>query len=104
MVRALELAVDSSSLGKPQGGHAIETILEAAAVIGIKGIEICYEALLHHTTQTGTPPEEINELSILQAAKDIRKRCDALELTVIVLQPFDSYQGLLDEEAHRRAI
>ncbi|KAK3045860.1 hypothetical protein LTR09_012614 [Extremus antarcticus] len=104
MAQALQLAVASSSLGKPQGGHSIDTVLEAAGSNGIRGIEICYEALVQHATQTATPPNEADELSILQAAKDIRKRCDALGLTVIVLQPFNSYDGLLDEEAHRRAI
>lgn len=104
MVNRLELATASSSLGKPQGGHRIETILQAAADNGIKGIEICYEALLHHARLAVVLSDEVGELSILEAAKDIKKQCDALGLVVIVLQPFDSFEGLLDQEAHRRAI
>ncbi|KAJ9602736.1 hypothetical protein H2200_012930 [Cladophialophora chaetospira] len=104
MVRSLDLATASSSLGKPQAGHSIESILQAAATNGIKGIEICYEALVHHATRGTGPSEEVRESSILQAAEDIKRRCDAQGLVVIVLQPFDSYEGLLDEEAHRRAI
>ncbi|KEF58272.1 uncharacterized protein A1O9_06198 [Exophiala aquamarina CBS 119918] len=104
MMQRLELATASSSLGKPQGGHRIETILQAAAENGIKGIEICYEALLHHAARNGVPQEVVSELSIIQAAEDIKKQCDALGLVAIVLQPFDSYEGLLDNEAHSRAI
>jgi 4-hydroxyphenylpyruvate dioxygenase len=104
MVRALQLATASSSLGKPQGGHSIETALKAAAANGIKGIEICYEALHEHAVHIRGSSEEIGELSILQAAEDIKKMCDAQALVVIVLQPFHSYEGLVDEAEHRRAI
>lgn len=104
MVHRLELATASSSLGKPQGGHRIEAILQAAAGNGIKGIEVCYEALTQHATRNGTSLGEVSERSILEAAEDIKNQCDALGLIVIVLQPFDSYEGLLNPEAHRRAI
>ena len=105
MVHTLGLATASSSLGKPHGGHQIETLLEAAAANGIKGIEICYEALLAHAARRGaSSEEEVGELSILQAAEDIKRRCDAVGLMVIVLQPFASYEGLVDEEEHRRAV
>ncbi|KAK5047948.1 hypothetical protein LTR84_006138 [Exophiala bonariae] len=104
MVHSLELATASSSLGKPQGGHCIEAILQAAAGHGIKGIEICYEALLQHATRNAVPLDEPEELALIQAAEDVKKQCDALDLVVIVLQPFHSYEGLLDKEAHQHAI
>jgi 4-hydroxyphenylpyruvate dioxygenase len=106
MAQVLGLATASSSLGKPQAGHYIKTILDAAAVNGIKGIEICYEALLSHAASLGPAafPESVGEPSILQAAKDIKEQCNALDLVVIVLQPFASYEGLIDAEKHRRAV
>lgn len=104
MVHTLGLATASSSLGKPQGGHSIKTVLEAAVANGIKGIEICYEALLNHASRLEGSLKEDGELLLLQSAEDIKKLCDALGLVVIVLQPFASYEGLVDEEEHRRAV
>lgn len=99
----LQLAVPTSSLGKPEGGHTITTILQAAAAQGIKGIEVCYEGLLSHATKRceGRTPSH-NDL--LGAATDIKQQCHYLELIVFVLQPFASYEGLLDPEAHRLAV
>ncbi|KAK5673656.1 hypothetical protein LTR17_027908, partial [Elasticomyces elasticus] len=86
----------------------ITTILEAAAANGIKGIEICHEALLKHAIDHTEPrpasEEDISETAILDAARDIKKLSDSLDVTIIVLQPFASYEGLVDRTKHRRKV
>ncbi|KAF2159953.1 hypothetical protein M409DRAFT_37829 [Zasmidium cellare ATCC 36951] len=100
----LQLAVPTSSLGKPEGGHAIETILKAAAEHGIKGIEVCYEGILSHAVSRSKQSDQPSNEEMLDAAKDIKQQCQKLGLTIFVLQPFASYEGLLDPEAHRAAV
>ena len=92
------------SLGKP-GGHSIENILSAAATAGLKGIEICYNNLHFHAIQLiGSDSAEIDQNGLVQAAKDIRRICGALGLAIIDLQPFASYDGLLDTELHKQMV
>lgn len=103
-MRQLQLAVPTSSLGKPEGGHTIEAILRAAAQHAIKGIEVCYEGILSHALSRSGGSNPPSHKEMVDAAKDIKEQCRKLGLTVFVLQPFASYEGLLDREAHRVAV
>ncbi|KAK5172905.1 uncharacterized protein LTR77_003027 [Saxophila tyrrhenica] len=80
---------------------ATATITEA----GIKGIEICWSNLYHHAISLSSPQsEDVDHSQLLDAAKDIKRQCDDLALTVIVLQPFGHYEGQLDDEKHKQTV
>lgn len=92
------------SLGAP-GVHGILHILQAASKAGLKGIEIFYNHLAHHAARSSN--QDIDDLSaeaLLQAARNVRQVCDELGLTIITLQPFAQYDGLLDQEQHHRMV
>ena len=95
-------ATATVSLGKPDG-HSVQSILQAAANAGLKGIEICYNNLYHHSTQL-LPSSGIDQLALVQAAQDIQRQCASLDLTIIVLQPFAFYDGLLDSAIHDQMV
>lgn len=90
------------SLGKP-GGHSIESILKASSNAGLKGIEICYNNL-HHHAQTLQGDSKVDQSALVEAAKDIKQQCDELDLTIIVLQPFAFYDGLVSTEIHMQMV
>ena len=100
----LSLATATVSLGSP-GVHDIRSILEAAASNGLKGIEICYNNLHHHAAHLlGSTSAEVDQSTMVRAAEDVKRMCDELGLTIIVLQPFASYDGLVDAEKHRKMV
>jgi len=97
-------ATATISIGKP-GTHSIESILKAIAGAGLKGVEICYNNLVHHAiSRFPTKSDDVEHHQLLEAAKDIKRQCDELHLTIIVLQPFSHYDGLLDSELHQRMV
>lgn len=95
-------AILSASLGRAWV-HDFEGKAQAAAKYGFEGIEIFYEDLeylgkkLHGT-------EKLTDEHVLATAKHIREVLDQVGLTVICLQPFLLYEGLLDREEHARLI
>lgn len=99
---AFRPAVLSVSLGRAWLHH-LEGKLRQAAKHGFEGIEVFYEDLEHLARESGdsTLPEAEK---LLQAASRVRELCDSLSLTVIGLQPFLFYEGLLDREQHARLI
>ena len=94
-------ATATVSLGKP-GGHDIRSILQAAADAELKGIEICYNNLHFYAEQNAAL--DVDQSALVQAALDVRRICDELGLTIINLQPFAAYDGLLDTEMHRQMV
>ncbi|PYH95964.1 xylose isomerase-like protein [Aspergillus ellipticus CBS 707.79] len=90
------LGIASMSLGRP-GIHALTTKLHEAARHGYSGIELFYDDLDFHaqTHHSGCP---------ISAAHSIRALCDTLSLTIICLQPFSFYEGLLDRAEHTRLL
>jgi len=90
------------SLGRCTAGHSLSDKLAAAGAHGIKGIEIFMEDLLDLANSLpGGSSDFHNQLS---AAATIRHLCDDNSLSIICLQPFMHYEGLLDRAAHRRRI
>lgn len=102
--KPLSPATATVSLGKPDG-HSIESILQAAANSGLKGIEICYNNLFYHAVHLlASNITEVDQESLIQAAKDVRRICNDLDLTIINLQPFASYDGLIDTVMHEQMV
>jgi 4-hydroxyphenylpyruvate dioxygenase len=95
-------ALLSASLGRAWL-HDFEKKAQEAAKHGFKGIEIFYEDLdfLARSLHKVNNP---NEDQILTAAEHAKQVLDRLGLTVIGLQPFLFYEGLLDRDEHTRLI
>ncbi|KAL1624270.1 hypothetical protein SLS56_007972 [Neofusicoccum ribis] len=96
-------AVLSVSLGRAWL-HPFEEKLRQAAKHGFEGIEVFYEDLeyLARELAGGSNPPDSEQL--VRAAHRVRELCDSLHLTIIGLQPFLFYEGLLDREQHARLI
>lgn len=108
---SLKPAIASMSLGRAYAGHLLPFKLDQARANGLTGIEIFYEDLEYlarsecNLPMTFPPsPESPTPEALLHAASTIRKLCDERELTIIGLQPFMHYEGLLDREEHRQRI
>ncbi|GKT67037.1 4-hydroxyphenylpyruvate [Colletotrichum tofieldiae] len=95
-------ALLSASLGRAWH-HDFDKKAAEAARHGFQGIEVFYEDLeyvakaLHNVEVPSTD-------QLLAAATHTRKTLDDVGLTVIGLQPFLFYEGLLDREQHFRLI
>lgn len=75
-----------------------------AGKAGFKGVEMFWEDLVWAAKKFDPTADEKNETAMLQAAQYARALCDKNGLTVMALQPFLNYDGLLDEEKHRELI
>ncbi|GFF44049.1 3-dehydroshikimate dehydratase [Aspergillus udagawae] len=82
------LGIGSMSLGRP-GIHDLPTKLHQASRHGYEGIELFFDDLdcLAHSSFNGCH---------IAAAHEVRRLCDSLHLSIICLQPFLFYEGLLD--------
>lgn len=100
-------AISSMSLGRAWV-HKITPKLDAAAANNLIGIEIFHEDLEYLGREQSSPPLPSSETpppeAQLTAARTIRKLCDERSLTVIALQPFMLYEGLLDMKEHEKRI
>jgi 4-hydroxyphenylpyruvate dioxygenase len=85
---ALHPAIPTMSLGQP-GTHSLPTKLAQASSHGFTGIEL-FIADLDHLAATSFSGDT------LAAARHTRTLCASLNLTILCLQPFTSYEGLLD--------
>ncbi|KHN94076.1 3-dehydroshikimate dehydratase [Metarhizium album ARSEF 1941] len=94
-------SICSISLGRGAAGHKLEYKLQMAAQQGFRGIELFYEDLIHvaESIQGGDTPE--NELA---AAVMIRHMCEERGLSIVCLQPFMHYEGLVDRALHQQRI
>jgi 4-hydroxyphenylpyruvate dioxygenase len=99
----LPLAIPSMCLGRAVH-HELEPKLKAAADAGFKGIEVFYEDLKvparRSMQQTGATFEE----NLLRSAQNFRDLCDKFGLTIICLQPFKNYEGLVSRKRHAEKI
>ncbi|PWY73202.1 xylose isomerase-like protein [Aspergillus sclerotioniger CBS 115572] len=82
------LSIASMSLGRP-GIHPLPTKLHIASQHGYTGIELFFDDLDHYAL-TNFNGDHIS------AAHAIHTLCTSLSLTIICLQPFAFYEGLLD--------
>ncbi|KAH8703792.1 xylose isomerase-like protein [Talaromyces proteolyticus] len=82
---ALKIGIPTMSLGRP-GLHSLDDKLHVAAQHGFQGIELFIDDLVQTRFNN----------SLLKAAQHTSAVCKSLNLTVICLQPFSFYEGLLD--------
>lgn len=85
------------SLGRCYAGHSLEHKLSMAVKHGLEGIELFYEDLAD-LAHPNTPD------NLLAAAHYVRSLCTSLNLSIICLQPFMHYEGLLDRHHHNQRI
>lgn len=100
------------SLGWAKAGHKLEDKLRLAHKYGYKGIELFHDDLddlaarrFERTTAPITksdPACRSSHAAQMAAAQHVRGLCAELDLTIICLQPFMGYEGLLDPEAQRQ--
>lgn len=95
------IGITSLSLGRASV-HRMEDKLRAAADAGFKGIEIFYEDLQYLARELSSQGD-MNS-SLIAAAQEIRRLCDSFGMTVINLQPFMDYEGLISRELHQERI
>lgn len=108
MPGSLHHAIASLSLGRASANHSLESKLLAAATAGIEGIEVFYEDLEVYASRL--PPDNRHldpNASILAAAAHFRQLASTNNLTIISLQPFLHYEGLLsstERDARRQKL
>ena len=95
------IGITSLSLGRA-GVHRMEDKVQAAADAGFKGIEIFFEDLELLARELGGDGDI--KSSLRQAAHLIRRLCDSFGMTVINLQPFRDYDGLISRKSHEEKI
>jgi 4-hydroxyphenylpyruvate dioxygenase len=83
--------------------HSFPEKVHQASQAGFEGIEIFYEDL-EYIAKSLNENDNSNEETLLGAATEVRRQCDAYNLTIIGLQPFLFYEGLLDRDEHRARI
>lgn len=90
--------------------HSLEHKLNQASTAGFRGIEIFYEDLEYFArslpgySETKDGKEPLPPTQLVAAATQIRKLCSDLKLEIIGLQPFLSYEGLIDRTEHAKRI
>lgn len=90
------------SLGRAWN-HAFPNKMALASTHGYSGIEIFHEDLVYHARSL-FPSASDPYAAQLAAAHDIRHLCRTLNLSIINLQPFSQYDGLVDREQHTERI
>lgn len=109
-----KLGITSMSLGwATKAGHKLEHKLALAQKYGYKGIELFHDDLDdlasrrfddHSVCQPSDPDCKSSHKAQLAAAAHIRELCQDLDLTIICLQPFMGYEGLIDAEAQKKKL
>ncbi|KAE8145774.1 xylose isomerase-like protein [Aspergillus avenaceus] len=90
------LGIASMSLGRP-GIHDLPSKLHQAALHGYQGIELFFDDLDHLANL-------LFKGDHIAAAHHVRQLCDTLHLSIICLQPFFHYEGLLDRTEQQRLL
>lgn len=98
---SLKPSICTISLGRSSAGHGILHKLDVAANHGFKGIELFHEDIISASSTLLGGATLQNQLV---AASTIGQRCHQLGLTIICLQPFMHYEGLVDRDQHRHRI
>ncbi|PON24795.1 4-hydroxyphenylpyruvate dioxygenase [Trichoderma gamsii] len=89
------------SLGRCSAGHSLEHKLDMAKKYGFQAIELFFEDLVDLTKSMPGGNKPSNQLA---AAAMIRQLCDDRQLSILCLQPFMHYEGLVDREAHQQRL
>jgi 4-hydroxyphenylpyruvate dioxygenase len=81
--------------------HELEPKLDQAAKHGYAGVEVFYEDLIYLAK---TYPGGETTDNQIKAAKEIHSMCTARNLSIINIQPFMHYDGLIDRQKHAERI
>lgn len=98
------------SLGHAAAGHSLIHKLDMVQKYGYQGIELFYADFLDHAAQfektspTISSDNTPSRTAQLEAARDVRQLCAVRGITIICLQPFAHYEGLLDRSVHEEHI
>lgn len=88
--------------------HDFDEKMMRASEAGFQGIEVFYEDLEYlaktYMSAEAQKDAHLEENHLLLAATRIREVCDRYKLTIIGLQPFLFYEGLLDRVEHAAKI
>jgi len=82
--------------------HDLERKIQEASQAGFEGIEIFYDDLEY--LAKSSYGEDITPETLVSAASQIHKICESANLTIIGLQPFLFYEGLIDRAEHAAKI
>ncbi|KFY81628.1 hypothetical protein V500_11243 [Pseudogymnoascus sp. VKM F-4518 (FW-2643)] len=93
-------SIASLSLGRAWV-HPLESKLDQAAAHNFAGIELFYEDLEYLAKTIPGGPTRSN---LVHAATLTRAMCVSRSLTILCLQPFMHYEGLLDAKEHAKRI
>ncbi|KAK2603997.1 hypothetical protein QQS21_003833 [Conoideocrella luteorostrata] len=96
-----QLAITSISLGRSGAGHDFVHKMNVAQQYGYTGIELFHDDLATIAQQL---PGGMTSLNELEAAHIIYRICQQRGLSIICLQPFWHYEGLLDRKQHEAHI
>ncbi|KAI9924880.1 hypothetical protein ASPWEDRAFT_27989 [Aspergillus wentii DTO 134E9] len=88
--------IASMSLGRPWI-HDLPGKLHQAARYGFEGIELFFDDLDCFAQYSCNG-------DVTEAAQRTRQLCESLGLTIICLQPFSFYEGLLDRKEHEKHV
>lgn len=91
-------AITTISLGQSSLFPIQEKLVQAARC-GFKAIELFYDDLEALARKRCLNGEEPRRPELLWAAREIRLICDKLDLTILNLQPFRFFEGLVDRKA-----
>ncbi|PSR97202.1 3-dehydroshikimate dehydratase-like protein [Coniella lustricola] len=102
---ACKLGITSMSLGWPHAGHSFAPKLDILEQQGYQGIELFEADLLDHAKRLDPECDaEPSHQAQLRAAHDIRRLCASKNISIICLQPFACYEGLVDRQEHSARI
>ena len=98
-------AILSLSLGRP-GIHDFEYKMEQAAQAGFKGIELFFDDLQAVSRNIAGLDNDTKPTvdQLLSGADRCRDKCAGLGITIITLQPYLFYDGLLDRAEQQRRL
>ncbi|OBT60766.1 hypothetical protein VE03_09760 [Pseudogymnoascus sp. 23342-1-I1] len=97
---APKASIASLSLGRAWV-YPLEAKFDQAAAHNFTGIELFYEDLEYLAK---TIPEGPTRSNLLHAATRTRAMCNSRRLTILCLQPFMHYEGILNASEHARRI
>lgn len=97
---ACKLGITSMSLGWPHAGHTLADKLDLLEEHGYSGIELFEADLIDHARRKSDCASEPSHEAQLDAARDIQALCARKNITIICLQPFSGYEGLVDRDEH----
>lgn len=90
---SIKVAIASNSLGKSASGHTLFHKLESAKAHGFDGMEVAMECLEAHASCF---PQSCRASRLRAAATDVERKAQELSLSLVALNPFGAYDGLLD--------